>query len=158
MNNHDKFIKALRNLAYPVCIISNSENDIKNAITVSSMTSLSIDPASLLACINKSASIHAALKVGNLVNVNLLSSSQQEISTICSTSDSEVGRFDNDFWSYDSNQMPFLPDSKAIITCKIEEMVDYATHSILILSIDNVVLNSEEPDPLLYGNGNYLKL
>tara|TARA_B100000768_G_scaffold22876_1_gene20460 strand:+ start:28007 stop:28483 length:477 start_codon:yes stop_codon:yes gene_type:complete len=158
MNNHDKFIKALRNLAYPVCIISNSENDIKNAITVSSMTSLSIDPASLLACINKSASIHAALKVGNLVNVNLLSSSQQEISTICSTSDSEVGRFDNDFWSYDSNQMPFLQDSQAIITCKIEEMVDYATHSILILSIDNVVLNSEEPDPLLYGNGNYLKL
>ena len=158
MNNHDKFIKALRNLAYPVCIISNSENDIKNAITVSSMTSLSIDPASLLACINKSASIHAALKVGNLVNVNLLSSSQQEISTICSTSDSKVGRFDNDFWSYDSNQMPFLPDSQAIITCKIEEMVDYATHSILILSIDNVVLNSEEPDPLLYGNGNYLKL
>ena len=158
MNNHDKFIKALRNLAYPVCIISNSENDIKNAITVSSMTSLSIDPASLLACINKSASIHAALKVGNLVNVNLLSSSQQEISTICSTSDSEVGRFDNDFWSYHSNQIPFLPDSQAIITCKIEEMVDYATHSILILSIDNVVLNSEEPDPLLYGNGNYLKL
>jgi flavin reductase (DIM6/NTAB) family NADH-FMN oxidoreductase RutF len=111
-----------------------------------------------LACINKSASIHTTLKVGNLVNVNLLSSSQQEISTICSTSDSDVGRFDNDFWSYDDNQMPFLPDSQAIITCKIEEMVDYATHSILILSIDNVVLNSEEPDPLLYGNGNYLKL
>jgi len=158
MNNHDKFIKALRNLAYPVCIISNSVNAGKNAITVSSMTSLSIDPASLLACINKSASIHTTLKVSNLVNVNLLSSSQQEISTICSTSDSDVGRFDNDFWSYDDNQMPFLPDSQAIITCKIEEMVDYATHSILILSIDNVVLNSEEPDPLLYGNGNYLKL
>lgn len=82
MNKQDKFIKALRNLAYPVCIISNIENGHKNAITVSSMTSLSIDPASLLACINKSASIHKTLNVGNLVNVNLLSSSQQEISKL----------------------------------------------------------------------------
>jgi len=158
MNNQDKFIKALRNLAYPVCIISNSENGNKNAITVSSMTSLSIDPASLLACINKSASIHGTLKNGYLVNVNLLSSSQQEISTICSSSDLDVSRFDNDHWSYDENQTPFLSDSQAIIGCKIEEMVDYATHSILILSIENVILNSEEPDPLLYCNGDYLKL
>ena len=158
MNKQDKFIKALRNLAYPVCIISNTENGHKNAITVSSMTSLSIDPASLLACINKSASIHKTLKVGNLVNVNLLSSSQQEISTICSSSDLDVSRFDNDFWSYDDNQMPFLEGSQAIIGCKIEEIVDYATHSILILSIEDVILNNEQPDPLLYCNGDYLRL
>ena len=158
MENHDKFVKALRNLAYPVCIISNSENNSKNAITVSSMTSLSLDPPSLLACINKSASIHKTLKVGNLVNVNLLSSLQQEISTICSSSESKVSRFDNNFWTYDDSNMPFLKDAQSIIKCKIEELVSYATHSILILSMQSVILNNENPDPLLYGNGNYLKL
>jgi hypothetical protein len=95
--------------------------------------------ASLLACINKSASIHKTLKVGNLVNVNLLSSSQQEISTICSSSDLDVSRFDNDFWSYNDNQMPFLEDSQAIIGCKIEEILGNVDHSILILSF--LILN-----------------
>ncbi len=158
MDKQDKFIKALRNLAYPVCIVSNAEEGESNAITVSSMTSLSIDPASLLVCINKSANIHKTLKVDNFVYVNLLSSSQEEISTICSSSDLDVSRFDNDFWSYDENLIPFLEDSQAIIKCKIEKIVDYATHSILILSIFDVRLNSENPDPLLYCNGSYSKL
>ncbi|MDC1491635.1 flavin reductase family protein [Gammaproteobacteria bacterium] len=158
MNDQDKFIKALRNLAYPVCIISNLEDDKKNAITVSSMTSLSIEPASLLACINKSASIHKALKRNNFLYVNLLSSSQEEISTICSSSDLGVSRFENNHWSYDKNDIPYLHGSQSIIGCRIEEMVEYATHSILILSIENVILNSDIPDPLLYCNGGYLKL
>ena len=40
MDKQDKFIKALRNLAYPVCIVSNAEEGESNAITVSSMTCL----------------------------------------------------------------------------------------------------------------------
>ena len=158
MEKQEKFIKALRNLAYPVCVVSNIEKGECNAITVSSMTSLSIDPASLLVCINKSANIHKTIKKDNFLYVNLLSSLQEEISTICSTSDTNVGRFDNDLWSYDRDGAPFLEDSQAIIKCKIEEDIEYATHSILILSIFEVTLNSEKPDPLLYCNGQYSKL
>ena len=40
----------------------------------------------------------------------------------------------------------------------LEKIDDYATHSILILSIFDVRLNSENPDPLLYCNGSYSKL
>ena len=158
MENHDKFIKALRNLAYPVCIISNSDNGDKHAITVSSMTSLSLDPASLLACINKSANIHQTLKVGNFLYVNLLSSSQEDISGICSSNDPNLSRFENDHWSYDENGIPFLNSSQAIIGCTIDGIVDHATHSILILSVGEVILNDDNPDPLLYCNGEYLKI
>ena len=55
MTLQDNFRKAMRSYVYSVSILSNiNENSECHAITVSSVTSVSIDPPSLLVCINKS--------------------------------------------------------------------------------------------------------
>ena len=53
MNIKEDFRLALRELVYPVCIVSayNDETKENHAITVSSVTSLSFDPPSILVCI-----------------------------------------------------------------------------------------------------------
>ena len=62
----DNFRKAMRSYVYSVSILSNiNENNECHAITVSSVTSVSIDPPSLLVCINKSASIHNSIIIGS---------------------------------------------------------------------------------------------
>ena len=55
MSIQDNFRLAMRRYIYSVSIMSNKD-DIgnSNAITVSSVTSISMDPPSLLICINKS--------------------------------------------------------------------------------------------------------
>ena len=60
----DKFKTLLKTLVYPVCVISgvNQEGDPK-AITVSSVTSVSFSPQSLLVCINKDSSFHEILSI-----------------------------------------------------------------------------------------------
>jgi flavin reductase len=62
MSLQDNFRKAMRSYIYSVSVMSNvDENKKFSAITVSSVTSVSLDPPSLLVCINKSAGIHNAI-------------------------------------------------------------------------------------------------
>ena len=72
MNIKEDFRLALRELVYPVCVVSahNQETKVHHAITVSSVTSLSFDPPSILVCINKDSRIHSSLKKDSYFNVS----------------------------------------------------------------------------------------
>ena len=62
MTLQDNFRKAMRSYVYSVSVMSNIDaHNNFNAITVSSVTSVSIDPPSLLVCINKTAGIHDSI-------------------------------------------------------------------------------------------------
>ena len=66
MSIQDNFRLAMRRYVYSVSILSNKDFDgNSNAITVSSVTSISMDPPSLLVCINKNSRIHNSLTVGS---------------------------------------------------------------------------------------------
>ena len=83
MSLQDNFRKAMRSYVYSVSILSNvSENKEYNAITGSSVTSVSIDPPSILVCINKTASIHDSIKLGTKYCINLLTKTHEELSNI----------------------------------------------------------------------------
>ena len=89
MSIQDNFRLAMRRYIYSVSIMSNKdEKGDTNAITVSSVTSISMEPPSLLICINKSSRIHDTLKVGSQFCINLLNKYQTELSNICSDEDS----------------------------------------------------------------------
>ena len=83
MSIQDNFRQAMRRYIYSVSIMSNKddEGDL-NAITVSSVTSISMDPPSLLICINKSARIHDTLRIGSKFCINLLNKDQEDLSNI----------------------------------------------------------------------------
>ena len=73
MSIQDNFRLAMRRYVYSVSILSNKDSDgNSNAITVSSVTSISMDPPSLLVCINKNSRIHNSLTVGSKFCINLL--------------------------------------------------------------------------------------
>ena len=89
MSIQDNFRLAMRRYIYSVSIMSNKDdNGNSNAITVSSVTSISMDPPSLLICINKSSRIHDTLQIGSKFCINLLKKDQEELSNICSDEES----------------------------------------------------------------------
>ncbi len=132
MNIKEEFRLALRELVYPVCVVStyNDETKENHAITVSSVTSLSFEPPSILVCINKDSSIHSSLKKDSNFNISFLSSSQTEISNLCGTDELSDKRFDNDFW-----------DFKSVFFGDVVE-----------------VIKNSNTKPLLYGKGEYLDI
>ena len=153
MTIQDNFKKAMRSYVYSVSIMSNiDDNKNLNAITVSSVTSVSIDPPSLLVCINKTAGIHDSIVNDSKFCINLLKKSQQDISNLCSSFQEEENRFKNDQW--DTTDIPFLKNAQANIFCKVDEIISYHTHSIVVAKVTESKY-SNEIDTLIYVDGSY---
>ena len=154
MSDQDDFRKAMRNYIYSVSILSNKNIDGElNAITVSSVTSISMEPPSILVCINKSSRIHDTLIKNSDFCINLLNKNQQEISNICSTDSLYDQRFDHDKWN--TQTIPFLEEAQANIFCSIEDLVPYHTHTIVIGRVLNAISN-DKINTLSYVNGKYV--
>ena len=152
----DTFRNSLQKLVYPVSVISGVINGKNFAITISSLTSISFDPPSVLACINKDSSFTKFIDVDVNVNINLLNSNQKNISNLCSNPNEIKNRFKNDIWTYDDKFGPYLAKSQSIFFSKIDDLYSYGTHFIIVMKVLKVMNSSKIADPLLYGNQKYL--
>ena len=153
MSIQDNFRLAMRRYIYSVSIMSNKDdNGNLNAITVSSVTSISMDPPSLLICINKSSRIHNTLQVGSKFCINLLNKQQIELSNICSDEDSYEKRFSDQHWNI--KKTPFLSNAQANIFCKVDKLTSYHTHTIIIGLVEGANY-ADEISTLTYVDGKY---
>ena len=153
MSIQDNFRLAMRRYIYSVSIMSNKDNvDNLNAITVSSVTSISMDPPSLLICINKSSRIHDTIELGSKFCINLLNSNQENLSNICSDEDMYDQRFKDNNWNLDN--IPFLQNAQANIFCKVDKLTSYHTHTIVIGLVEDANY-ADEISTLTYVNGKY---
>ena len=150
----EQFIIAMRFLAASVSVISAKDKAGKSyAMTASSVTSLTIDPPSILVCVNKGASIHDVLIPGTDLSINILQKNQQEISNLCSSKQLESQRFENDFWN--SSHTPFIQNAQSNIFCKVDETIAYHTHKIVIASVESSQ-SADTFNTLMYADGGYL--
>ena len=153
MSIQDNFRLAMRRYIYSVSIMSNKDNaDNPNAITVSSVTSISMDPPSLLICINKSSRIHNSIELESKFCINLLNNKQEDLSNICSDEDMYDQRFKDENWNLDG--IPFLKNAQANIFCKVDKLTSYHTHTIIIGLVEDAN-HAEEISTLTYVDGEY---
>ena len=153
MSIQDNFRLAMRRYIYSVSIMSNKDNaDIPNAITVSSVTSISMDPPSLLICINKSSRIHNSIELESKFCINLLNNEQEDLSNICSDEDMYDQRFKDKNWNLDG--IPFLKNAQANIFCKVDKLTSYHTHTIVIGLVEDAKY-ADEISTLTYVDGVY---
>lgn len=148
----------MRRLVSGVAVLSTRSYDGADfAMTVSSVTSVSDAPASLLVCVQQSTRIAPEIVMGSRFTINILRQQHQAISTICSTGDQGEHRFAVGDWDRRLN-MPFLRDAEAVFQCEVDALYPYGTHNIVIGRIIEVAVATEEPDPLVYLNGQYRQL
>ena len=153
MSIRDNFRLAMRRYIYSVSIMSNKDNaDNPNAITVSSVTSISMNPPSLLICINKSSRIHDTIELGSKFCINLLNSNQQNLSNICSDEEMYDQRFKDKNWNLDD--IPFLQNAQANIFCKVDKLTSYHTHTIVVGLVEEANY-ADEISTLTYVDGEY---
>ena len=153
MSIQDNFRLAMRRYIYSVSIMSNKDNaDIPNAITVSSVTSISMDPPSLLICINKSSRIHNSIELESKFCINLLNNKQEDLSNICSDEDMYDQRFKDKNWNLEG--IPFLKNAQANIFCKVDKLTSYHTHTIVIGLVEDAKY-ADEISTLTYVDGVY---
>ena len=155
MDLQNEFRIGMRKYIYSVSVISNMQsNGTKNAITVSSVTSISISPPSIIACINKKSRMNESLVLDSKFCINLVNEEQQDIAEVCSDPNRINERFKNIEWIGD--KPPIMKNALVNIICKVDKIVEYKTHSIVIGLVQKIK-NSEHKNPLMYQEGVYKK-
>lgn len=147
----------MRRLASGVCVLSTKLDDNERfAMTVSSVTSVSDAPASLLVCINQSVSQQAHLsRIDTYFAINVLGANHQDVSNICAGRESGRSRFAVGNWEEDESGLPVLNDALAVFICRTKQVVTYGTHKIVIGAIERVIVNGADVNPLVYADGTY---
>ena len=149
-----EFLQAMRGITFTVTVVSAKNGENKQAMTATSVASLSLDPPSMLVCINREASIHEVMKEGLGFCINILSLGQENLADICSIKDKEEQRFLEGNWSELEN-IPYNSDSQSNLFCNCVQAIQNSTHTIYVGEVTKVV-NKNTFDPLLYKDGNYL--
>ena len=153
-DSSQEFKIAMRKYAYSVSIVSNTSNEgINHAITISSFTSISIDPPSVLMCINKSSGIHKTLIIDSPFCINLLNEKQKEIAELCANPNKSDERFNNNKWT--KSNPPKLLEALVHLTCLVDRIIDYETH-IIVIGIVNESNASNHHNTLIYKNQTFL--
>ena len=150
---HD-FKLAMRRVASTVNVITVCVGGEPMGITATAMSSLSLDPPSLLICINRSASLHSPLEDVSHFCVNVLHKSQESIAQMFADRSQQALRF-VEGWQVDCARPPLLADAQAAILCRRIQHFPYGTHSIFIGEVEEVTVR-EDVHPLVYLNGRYL--
>lgn len=150
----------MRRLAAGVCVLSTrTDSDELFAMTVSSVTSVSDSPASLLVCINKQVSQQGHLStLGNEFAINILAEDQQDVSNICAGREVGRDRFGIGSWAQNNHGIPYLTDAQAVFFCRADMASVYGTHHIVVGLIHDVKVTGESLAPLIYIDGRYASL
>ena len=131
----DDLKRAMRRVAATVNVVSICVDGRPMGITATAVSSISLDPPSLLVCIN------------------VLHRDQEEVARIFSDSAQHALRFVNG-WDIDCAPAPRLIDAQATILCRRSDSHSFGTHSIFI-GVVEAAWTREDVDPLLYLNGRY---
>lgn len=150
-----QFRAAMRRLAASVGVVVAMGADGPLGIAATSVTSLTVDPPAVLICVNRTASLHAYLDPATPLSVNLLARSQQEVSAAFGGGLPHDRRFNVGNWQQGANGLPSLVEAQANLSCVIDAMLAYGTHSIIVARVLDVTL-SDGIDPLIYQDGKYL--
>jgi flavin reductase (DIM6/NTAB) family NADH-FMN oxidoreductase RutF len=154
----DLFRQALGNWGTGVTIVATSGTDGKPyGLTVSSFTSVSLDPPLILVCLDNRISGLQAFKDSGKFGVSVLGEDQAELSTLFAKKDSVRPA---ELYFTGKTGVPLITGSVVGIECKNFAMYAGGDHQILVGEVEAVEFGSatEGKGPLLYFRGKYGKL
>ncbi|TBU72433.1 flavin reductase [Pseudomonas daroniae] len=145
----------MRRLAASVSVITCTHEDQWFGLTATAVTSLCAEPASIITCINSSASMVPALTASQHFCVNVLRSEHVAVSSSFGGRLKGAERFCEGTWHAGENGVPYLADAQVNLFCEVETTLAYGTHIVVIGRVKALSF-AEEISPLIYQNGLYV--
>ncbi len=156
---NDEFRAGMRKLTGGVTIITSIDADGNRCgLTATAVCSLSTEPPSLLACVNRTSSVAAVVESAGVFAVNVLSLEQQPVAEVFAGRAGLVReeRFAAGHWIKGQTGAPVLAETCVSFECEIAEIKEFGTHLILIGKVAATHCAPEDDSPLIYGNGAFL--
>ncbi|GLS28170.1 flavin reductase family protein [Marinibactrum halimedae] len=150
--------EGMRRLASGVCVVSTVEKGgARQAMTASSVTSVSMEPPSLLVCVNRSAAIYSSLMGGQPFSISVLGADQQDVSNRCAGLEDGEARFEIGDWQQCTETgVWYLGDAQSVFVCQRAKDIEFGTHLIMIGEVSRVLVSEAPISSLIYVDGGYL--
>ena len=130
----DAFRGAMRALAGGVSVITVGRGEDISGMTVTSVSSFSVEPPTLIVSINRQSSSWPLLKRHGVFGVNILTADQLDVAERFAGKDGAKGaaRFAGAKWMTHVSGVPLLDGALAAIDCEVEEIIERHSHAIVI--------------------------
>ena len=153
------FRHAFRQLASTVAVMTLIGRDGRpRGMTVTSMCGLSVDPPTLLVCIDRATRTHRDLMATDRFGVDILAEHQHALAArFARTGTDKVVPTD---WLIDptSRALPHFAGSIVRLGCTIEDVHPASTHDIVVGRVRTIEVDPQPGAPLLYHDGAFGRL
>src|SRR5258708_21906504 len=153
------FRSAMRHLAGGVSVITVGRGNDITGMTVTSVSSLSVDPPTLIVSINRESSSWPLLKRHGFFGVNIVNADQLDIAERFAGKDGLKGadRFAGAQWVTRASGVPLLVGALAALDCEVEDIVERHSHAIVIGRVLDMQA-SPRGAALAYWQGQYIAI
>lgn len=153
------FRDAMRAFVGNCSLITTGSGEAATGLIVTSAISLSAEPPLLLACVNRSSSSWPVLKETGSFGWSSLGAAHQPVAERFSGFGGVKGpaRYEGAEWETAVTGAKLLVGAPTAFDCTVEEMIDRATHSILIGRVQ-AIRTTPDAGALIYWNGAYRSL
>ncbi|MGG6430482.1 flavin reductase [Acetobacter ghanensis] len=146
--------EAMARLGAAVNIVTTGTLDNPVGFTASAVCSVTDTPPTLLVCLNRSSRARTAFYEGGALCVNVLASSQQNLSNHFASPNSMAERFAAGHWQTLATGAPVLQEAVATFDCLISQIVEVGTHSVIFGVVQGILCHSSA-EGLVYFNRRY---
>lgn len=156
MNTHRaSFLEGMSRAAASVSVVTTDGPAGRDGVTVSSMTSVSADPPSILICIHHESPSAAMIRDNAVFCVNLLRDAQAELSNVfASLVEPPSGdKFAAGTWAAAPSGAPRLVDGLVSFDCRMTDCHRSGSHFVIIGEVLETAV--DDGKPLIYGSRSY---
>ena len=153
-----QFRSVMRGVAGTVAIVTASQEGAPVGMAATAFCSVSMDPPSLLVCVNRTASVLPAIRGTGRICLSILQSDNHDVCSFFGGKYSQEERFKFHAWEATDSGVPFLPEAQAVIECTVADELCHGTHCVFIADVVRVQCETrKDADPLIYVDGRYAK-
>ncbi len=138
-----------------VTIVATSGPDGPAGATANAVTSLSVEPMLMLACLDRGSRTLLAVQAANHFGISVLHAGQEPIARAFATKAPVAEKWAGVAWS-DRDGIPAIDDSLAWIACELRDVVAAGDHVIVTGEVRD--LATGEGAPLVFHGGEYRPL
>ncbi len=146
--------EAMRRMAASVAVITAAHEGRIHGMTATAMTSVSMDPPTLLVVVNRTTRTYPFIRKSGRFAVNVLARGQEEIARRFAAG--VENQFEGVAHELHAAEVPIIAGTAATFVCVATEALDVATHTIFIGAVEDV--RHTGLPPLLYHDGRYRTL
>jgi len=150
---------AMRHFASGVTVITAGAGEARRGITATAFTSVTMEPPTVLVCINRNGQAHEAILESGAFCVNILCEASSDVAASFAGMAGKAGaaQFEGFEWVETRTGAPAYAYAQASIACTLTAHHEAGSHSIFIGHVEEVAVDPDRA-PLLHFNRGFHRL